>query len=92
MRVCRVPGRRYLLTVFVRLIIRRSYEKRIFLRCPMFYSDFILNNMNLSVDPCVDFYEYSCGGWIKNNPVLSSQSHVNQFQLAEEKLHANIKG
>ncbi len=25
--------------------------------------------MNTSVDPCTDFFTYSCGSWIKNNPI-----------------------
>ncbi|MBI5480575.1 MAG: M13 family metallopeptidase, partial [Deltaproteobacteria bacterium] len=29
--------------------------------------------MNRSVDPCVDFYQYSCGGWIENNPIPPDQ-------------------
>lgn len=29
----------------------------------------ILAAMDLTVDPCADFYNYSCGGWIKNNPL-----------------------
>lgn len=28
-----------------------------------------VNAMDKSVDPCVDFYTYSCGGWQKSNPI-----------------------
>ena len=30
--------------------------------------------MDRSVDPCVDFYAYSCGGWQKRNPIPADQS------------------
>ncbi len=29
--------------------------------------------MDRSVDPCVDFYTYSCGGWQKKNPIPPDQ-------------------
>jgi len=25
--------------------------------------------LNRAADPCEDFYEFSCGGWIRNNPL-----------------------
>ena len=25
--------------------------------------------MDTSVDPCTDFFTYSCGGWLKKNPI-----------------------
>ncbi len=30
--------------------------------------------MDRSVDPCVDLYTFSCGGWMKNNPIPPDQA------------------
>src|SRR6202451_4307837 len=33
-----------------------------------------LTSMDKSIDPCVDLYTYSCGGWQKKNPIPPDQT------------------
>ncbi len=43
-----------------------------------------LNAIDKNADPCVDFYQYSCGNWVKNNPIPADQASWGRFnELAE---------
>lgn len=42
-------------------------------------------NLNKNVKPAEDFYEFACGGWIKNNPLPAAYSRFGSFdQLAKD--------
>jgi putative endopeptidase len=51
-----------------------------------------VTSMDRSVDPCADFFQYSCGGWIKSNPIPRDQSSWDTYSKMQDENLAQLKG
>lgn len=51
----------------------------------------LLQNMNQSVDPCVNFYEFACGGWVQRHTIPDDKSSLSQFSLIQDQLDAKLR-
>jgi putative endopeptidase len=47
--------------------------------------------MDRTVDPCVDFFQYSCGGWIKNNPIPPDQSSWSLYAKMQDENRVRLR-
>lgn len=51
-----------------------------------------LSDLNKSVSPGEDFYQFACGGWIKNNPLPAAYSRYGSFDRLAENNIKQING
>ena len=43
-----------------------------------------VSSMDKTADPCTDFFQYTCGGWQKNNPIPADQSRWDVYSKMEQ--------
>ena len=49
------------------------------------YPGFDISSLNRSADPCVDFYKFSCGGWMAANPLPADQARYGRFDALQDR-------
>ncbi|XP_028410277.1 endothelin-converting enzyme homolog isoform X2 [Dendronephthya gigantea] len=52
----------------------------------------ILNKLDQSTKPCDDFYQYSCGGFLKKNFIPDDKYHIDSFTAGNDFVQYTLRG
>ena len=52
----------------------------------------IIGNMDPAADPCEDFFQYACGGWLLSNEIPEEDSSFGTLDGISEGVDKAVKG
>ena len=50
----------------------------------------ILNNMDESVNPCKDFYQFACGGFMQRTSIPDDRTRMSSFSVLGDELLTQV--
>src|SRR6476620_8213478 len=50
-----------------------------------------LNSLDRTADPCNDFYQFACGGWLAAHPPPADQPRYGRFEELQERNNAILR-
>jgi len=80
------------LTTFGRKKHRNSENKFCMSKECITASAELLSNIDETVDPCEDFYNFACGGFIQNKVIPDDKSKYSAFTELSDKLNEQVRG
>ncbi|KAI6184380.1 Phosphate-regulating neutral endopeptidase [Aphelenchoides bicaudatus] len=54
-------------------------------------AELLRGSLNESVDPCDSFFDFSCGGWISENPIPRDRSYYDRYTKLSEQISKQVK-
>lgn len=76
----------------LRYSVRPLQDALLFLCPPPPEAARLLQNMDTSVKPCDNFYQYACGGWLERHVIPETSSRHSVFDILRDKLEIVLKG
>uniref|UniRef100_A0A8C5JCN6 Membrane metalloendopeptidase like 1 n=1 Tax=Junco hyemalis TaxID=40217 RepID=A0A8C5JCN6_JUNHY len=73
----------------VALVILYASTRALHFCCP---AARIIQNMDPTADPCQDFYQYACGGWLNRHVIPETSSRYSIFDILRDELEIILKG
>ena len=53
---------------------------------------YIRRSLNATVNPCEDFYRFSCEGWMQRNPIPKSYNDYSTFTKVSQEIEDELRG